>query len=80
MTISNITAGQQGQIQSVINANLLPPLINILIKVSWWGYVTMLSLLFIYTFFVAIHPFISIYLLYRVSSELNRRQYGQSLI
>ena len=42
-TISNIIAGQQGQIQSVIDANLLPPLINILIKVSGWSYMNMLS-------------------------------------
>ena len=72
----HITAGQQGQIQSVIDGNLLPPLINILIKVSGWGYVTILSSLFIYPFHVAIHPFTSIHPLYRVSSELKRRQYG----
>ena len=79
-TISNITSGQQGQVQSVIDANLLLPLINILIKVSRWGYVTILSSLFIYPFHVAIHPFTSIHLLYRVSSELKRRQYGLLLI
>ena len=70
--ISNITTSQQGQ--KIIDANLLLPLINILIKVSGWGYVTILSSLFIYPFHVTIHPFRSIHLLYRVSSKLKRRQ------
>ena len=32
-TVSNITAGQQHQIQAVIDANLIPAIINILAKV-----------------------------------------------
>lgn len=32
--LSNITAGQTGQIQAVIDAGLVPPIVNIMLKVS----------------------------------------------
>ncbi len=53
--LSNITAGNQQQVQAVIDAGLIPMIIHQLAKVCAWGMKTFLKLYILYS----LHSFFS---------------------